>query len=185
MIKRMCKQITSLEQELEGERQKCRKIETDLLQRQNHIITCKKSKPVDRRRTWAPDVVAATITEEPLAAGPLAEEPLAASLVTDLLGVSTIFGHQVEFTENEFNSVVDMSFSNICPAPKEFSTDLLRRSVGDKSKSLLKTPKSFRARRLSENQASPVCTVDRKVYIERLEKELVEFQEFQNIETEQ
>lgn len=185
MIKRMCKQISCLEQQLEGERQKCRSIETNLLQRQNQIIFFKEKPKVNRRRTWAPAAMtsengASTSTDEKY---DLTIRPIK-STESNVRNTLSIFGHQVEYTEEEFNSLVENSFSTILPMPD----DLPLGKINNRSMSLLKTPKNYRnsmSKRFSYNPASPICSIDKDARIERLEKEIEEFQMFQNMETEQ
>lgn len=180
MIKRMHKQIAGLEKQLTSEREKCRKIETSLFQRKDQIIGGRGKPSLNRRRTWAP-----TVTQgENGDARP--QTPLAENLPSG----SSVFGHQIEYTEEQFNSILDSSFSSICPAPAVYNvlTPIGRTAAPRTGISLLKTPKSFLRRPSLVNAAaaaSPVNTYDKDKRIEALEIELEELQQFQNLESEE
>lgn len=180
MIKRMHKQIAGLEKELANERVKCRRIETNLFQRKDQIIGGKGKLSQNRRRTWAPTVKQCENGDaQPLT--PIAEK---------LPFCSSVFGHQIEYTEEQFNSILDSSFSNICPMPPMENpiTPSARNFATRAYKSLLKTPKSF-LRRPSVGDitmaASPVNAFDKDKRIESLEIELEELQQFQKLESEE
>lgn len=179
MIKRMHKQIAGLEKQLSNEREKCKKIETNLYQRKCQIIGGRGIPLLNRRRTWAPMVTNAENGVE-----------LPHSPPIQLLEGS-VFGHQIEYTEEQFHSILDLSFSSIYPLPSTYNTttpDVRRHLTTPVSKSLLKTPKSFLRRpslSTATAEASPVITYDKVERIKSLETELEELQQFQKLESEE
>lgn len=179
MLKRMHKQIAGLEKQLNDERAKCKKIETNLFQRKDQIIGGRGKLALNRRRTWAP-----TVTQnengDARPQTPSAEQvPLS----------SSVFGHQIEYTEEQFNSILDSTFSSVCPIPSMNNTPFGRNLASRVGKSLLKTPKSFLRRPSllvsSTAAASPVNTYDKDKRIESLEIELEELQQFQKLESDE
>lgn len=178
MIKRMHKQIAGLEKQLTSEREKCRKIETSLFLRKDQIIGGRGKSALNRRRTWAPTVAQGENGDE-RPQTPSAE-PLRCS----------VFGHQIEYTEEQFNSILHSSFSSICPLPSMHNmiTPMGRALASRVGRSLMKTPKSF-LKRPSLNTtmaaASPVNTYDKDKRIESLEIELEELQQFQKLESDE
>lgn len=180
MIKQMHKQIARLEKQLTVEREKCKKIEINLFQRKDQIIGGRGKQSLNRRRTWAP-----TLTQGEHGDA----RPVTPAAVNLPLG-SSVFGHQIEYTEEEFNSVFDSSFSSICPLPSMHNaTTPIARSIASRvGKSLLKTPKSFLRRpslASATAAASPVNTYDKDKRIESLECELEELQQFQKLESDE
>lgn len=163
MIKRMCKQINELEQNLLIEREKCKKIERDLFIHRGNIITAKKKPIENRRRTWAPTTSAdATVID--------IAKPTLENLPED-----------TSFSNEKFISLDDMSFSNIPPVPNELKMT--------RNRSLLRTPKSIfktMENRLSTSSVlTPVHQAEPNRRIKYLEKELQEMEEFKKIEDEQ
>lgn len=173
----MHKQITGLEKQLNGEREKCRKIEASLFQRRDQIIGGKAKFSLNRRRTWAPTVANDENGEN--------RPPTPNKDAAPVSG----FGRQIEYTEEQFNSILDSSFSAICPAqPVSLMTPLGRSIPSRAVKSLLKTPKAIFRRTSVPNlleAGSPVNTYDRDLYIRSLEAELQEFREFQKLESDE
>lgn len=183
MIKRLHKQIVQLQEQLKVERLKSNKIEKDILLRQTTMIKCQNAKP-NRRRTWAPtnsvpDIAITEVTQQQNLLAPNTSDT-SNKLNTDQLFAG--FGHPLEYTDEEFNSILDNSFGAILPEPTEEvphvnRSDLLRRS-------LLKTPKPMLQirRASSEDIASPTNKVNWRKRVAMLERELEEMSQFLKIE---
>lgn len=174
MIKRMHKQISGLEKKLNDEREKCKAIEANLFKRRDQIIGGSSQPILRRRRTWATTLNTTTETENGASCAPAPTEAL-----------QSVFGHQVEYTEEQFNTILDASFSSVCSMPSTNTpTPMGRKLAAHVGKSLLKTPRSFRRPPLPQPsfEASPVCTIDKNKRIETLEGELEELQQFQMLE---
>lgn len=179
MLKRMHKQIAGLEKQLTDEREKCKKIETNLSKHRVQIIGGRRKPSDNRRRTWAP-----TVGQDEKAD----ERPRLSNADFVPLG-SSVFGHQIEYTEEQFNSILDSSFSSICPAPSMYSANTpIGRTLASRAKSMLKTPKSFLKRPSlisATAAASPVNTYDKDKRLETLEIEYEELQQFQKLESDE
>lgn len=178
MLKRMHKQIAGLEKQLTDEREKCKKIETNLSKHRVQIIGGRRRPSGNRRRTWAPTVGQAEKIDERPAASTADYVPLG----------SSVFGHQIEYTEEQFHSILDSSFSSVCP-PSMYNTNTpIGRTLASRAKSMLKTPKSFLKRPSligATAAASPVNTYDKDKRLETLEIEYEELQQFQKLESEE
>lgn len=181
-LKKMKKQIAALEEQLDKERKQHNEYidkEKRLNKLKDGILQYKPAPQTiatNRRRTWAANQMSDNQSQ-------MVKKNLknVKASQADNFKFSD-FGHQIEYSDEQFKSILDASFST-----PQF--EIVRPQ--HPKPSLLRTPKSIRniwAREKADTsigQASPITTVDKDRYIKRLEDELEELNHFQFTENAQ
>lgn len=192
--KRMKKQIENLEEQLANERKKLKETERKILDRKKQIIQHNNGEKPEknRRRTWAPTLDSQQVETAK------AKKSLNRNLDLNTIAGDTDnehtdfqeFGHQVLYSDEQFNNIMDCSFGACSiTAPKAENRFLVRitdRLNPPKYTSLLKTPRSLKnvTSRISRPIDSPTIPkpIDKDQRIQDLEDELMELQQFQQME---